>query len=125
MLLVLFCGYLCGYFGFLVENLGGQVGGPQDHLVRIVLGLVHLLLELLEGVLGDDARVAEPLAVGLDARLRARRVPALEGRRLDQLALAVAHRLEVLVHVEAVDGCLRAHVVAALAIHSICGTRTP
>ena len=77
-----------------------------------VLGLGrHVLAELLELLLADDARVPEPPAVGDDAR--ARELLALEVL-LDELALLVPRRL-LLVHQQAPDRRRRALALRALA----------
>uniref|UniRef100_A0A182N3E9 Uncharacterized protein n=1 Tax=Anopheles dirus TaxID=7168 RepID=A0A182N3E9_9DIPT len=94
--------------GRLIQQRDRQVGRLHDHLVRVLHRLAHLLLELLERLLRDDARVGEPLRRWFDARHGTAAHPTLEGGRCDDLAAPVTLRLEVPVHLQPLDGGLRA-----------------
>ena len=71
--------------GVLPDERHGQLVLAHDKRVRVLLGLDHGVAELLQLALANDARVAEPAAVGLDTRHGARRQLGLERRRTQHL----------------------------------------
>uniref|UniRef100_A0A8W7PVQ6 Uncharacterized protein n=1 Tax=Anopheles coluzzii TaxID=1518534 RepID=A0A8W7PVQ6_ANOCL len=96
--------------GRLVQQRDRQVGRLHDHLVRVLHRLAHLFLELLQRLLRDDARVGEPLGGRFDARHRTAADPPLERGGRDDLSPAVPLRLKVPVHLQPLDGGLRARL---------------
>ena len=91
-------------FGSFVEQSDGQACLSHDNLVRIFHGSLHLVLELLEGVLPDNFRVTEPGSAGFDSGLSSGHDVGLERGRLDDLAVGITLGLGTPVHLETLDG---------------------
>lgn len=58
----------------------------------------------------------EPFAIGFNASHSSGFLPRLKWRVLNDLSAAISDRFEVLVHSQAINGCLCAHVVSTLAL---------
>lgn len=85
----------------VLDQTHGELVLLEEVRVGVVLGLCNSATEGSESVLGDDARVGEPLAVGLDASNRC--IAGLVRGGLCDVATGVALGLAVLEHVERLD----------------------
>lgn len=102
--------------GTILDQGHGQLVALEQDRVRVRGLLCHGAPERRQALLGDDTGVTEPLAVGLDPGVGD--FSALEGSGLGDLAVGVALRLAILVHVQLPHPLGRAVDIAASAICS-------
>jgi len=88
----------------LVQERHRQTSLPHDHLVRVFHGRLHLFLELLQRVLSDDLRIAEPGSAGFESGPGAGVDVGLKRCRSDDLSVGIALGLGAAVHLKPLDG---------------------
>lgn len=85
----------------VLDQAHGQLVRLQKYLVRIVGFLRDGFAERLQRILGDDSRVAEPLAVGIN--LRSWKVLRLEHGGSGDFSVRISLRFSFLLYVQFLD----------------------